>query len=124
MNTQVWSMIDLMSQPEFKAAVVANDTKKMNELLFEVGVDTNYDWEIITRLHKPLTYPNSSDPINGPMIQYTQRKDKAWEKYMTTEELIDNNDDVFMKAELMSMNRQSNFSGDLIDNFGDKGSEE
>jgi hypothetical protein len=43
---------------------------------------------------------------------------------MITEELIDNNDDVFMRAELMSMNRHSNFSGDLINKFGDKGSEE
>lgn len=120
-STRTWSMHDLMSDADFKKAVVENNKAKMDELLYQVGVDVKQGWEIIERLHRPLSFKNYEDPIYGPMVEYTPRTDPTWLKsgYATIEDVIEATSDSFMRAELMTMNKQSNFTGNAMDKYGD-----
>jgi len=119
-NTRVWSMHDLMSNVDFKQAVVDNDKKTINTLLYQVGVDTSQEWKIVERLHKPLSFKNYEEPIFGPMVEYFPRTDKSWltSGYASVEDVIEATPDSFMRSELMGMNRQSNFTGQGMDQYG------
>ena len=107
-STHVWSMHDLMSNADFKKAVVDGNKAKMEELLYQVGVDVQQDWDIIDRLHRPLSFKNYEEPIYGPMVEYFPRTDAAWLKsgYATVEDIIEATPDSHMRASLICMNRQ------------------
>lgn len=126
MSTRVLSFHDLMLDSEFKKAVTENNKQKMDELLYQVGVDVSQGWNVIERLHRPLSFKNYEEPIYGPMVEYSPRTDKEWLKsgYATTEEVIDATTDSFLRAELMTMSKQSNFTGDSMNKYGSNSAED
>lgn len=112
---QYLSFSDLEVDPEWDDAWKGQDVAKVEELLYKYGCEVTHGWKVEVLNHRPRT---SNIAVYGPRISFVARTDKEWEQYMTMEELIDKSTDRFMRAELKSMSRQSNFSGDLVDSHG------
>lgn len=108
---QYLSFVDLERDPEFVVAWKEQDQEKVESLLYKYGCDLEYGYEVEVCLHRPRTM-NSAE--YGPRFSFKSRVDKEWHQYMTTEELIEVTADPFLRAELMGMSQQSNFSGDLM----------
>ena len=117
---QFLSFVDLERDHEWNIAWREQDEARVEELLYKYGADVKYGWEVEVCLHRPRT-SNSSD--YGPKINFMQRTDKAWLPYLSTEDMIACTADSYLKADLMVMSRRSNFSGDLIDKYGEEGEE-
>jgi hypothetical protein len=132
---QYLSFVDLELDPEWNAAWKVQDKQKVEELLYKYGADIKYGWEVEVILHRPRT---SNQPEYGPKINFVERTDKEFAPYVSTEDMIANTKDSFLKADLMVMSKRSNFSGalvdlgeddrkgiakDLIDRFGEEGDE-
>lgn len=119
---QYVSFYDLeMYEPEWEKAWKSQDKEKVESILYNWGCDVNYGWEIEVHHHRPRT---SKSCEYGPRFQFKERTDKEWQKTgMSFEDRIANTKDSFLKAELMVMSKRSNFSGDLIDRFGEEGEE-
>lgn len=113
---QFLSFVDLERDAEWNTAWRAQDEKKVEELLYKYGADVKFGWEVEVVLHRPRC---SNAAEYGPKINFVQRTDAEWLPYLSTEDLIATTSDVFMRGELMGMNRRSNFSGDLIDKYGE-----
>ena len=119
---QYISFYDLeMNEPDWQEAWKSQDKDRVEALLYKWGCDINYGWEIKVCAHRPRL----SKPIEyGPRFQFKERVDKQWQKTgMSFEDQIANTKDSFLKADLMVMSQQSNFSGDLIDKYGEEGDE-
>lgn len=117
---QYLSFLDLELDPEWNKAWREQDEKKIEALLYKYGADISFGWEVEVCLHRPRT---SKAVEYGPRFNFVSRTDKAWQPYMSTEELIAATSDKHLKAELIGMSRQSNFSGAAIEEYGvaDKG---
>ena len=97
-----------------------NDVEVVERILYENGIDVVLGWNTDTLPHRNL----HNKAVNTLRFCGTQRKDNNWRKVgMSLEDQIANTKDCFLKAELMGMNRRSNFSGDLIDKYGETGDE-
>lgn len=117
---QYLSFVDLEKDTEWNTAWREQDEKKVEKLLYKYGADVRFGWEVEVTLHRPRT-SNSID--YGPKIIFKERTDKEWLPYMSTEDMIAATTDSYMKADMMVMSKCSNFSGDLIDKYGEEGEE-
>ena len=117
---QYFSFLDLERDPEWVLAWRAQDEAKVEELLYKYGANVKFGWRVDVCLHRPR-FSNAVEL--GPKISFLQRQDKDWEEFLSIEDQIANTKDTFLRAELMGMNRRSNFSGDLIDKYGEEGDE-
>lgn len=117
---QYLSFLDLERDPEWNVAWKSQDKEKVEELLYKYGADLKYGWEVEVILHRPRT---SNAAEYGPKINFVERTDAEFAPYVSTEDMIANTKDSFLKADLMVMSKRSNFSGDLIDRFGEEGDE-
>lgn len=114
--SQYLSFVDLELDPEWNTAWKAQDRKKVEELLYKYGADIRYGFGVEVCTHRPRV---SNQVEHGPKIVFRERTDKEWLPYMSTEDRIASTTDSFLKADLMVMSKRSNFSGDLIDRFGE-----
>jgi hypothetical protein len=115
---QYLSFYDLeMNEPEWLEAWKSQDKEKVEKLLYKWGCDTKYGWEIEVHLHRPRT---SNQVEYGPRFQFVERTDKEFAPYVSTEDMIANTKDSFLRSELMTISQQSNFSGSLIDQYGEE----
>jgi hypothetical protein len=119
MTTRVLSFYDLFLDADFKKAWLEGKSDVYNKMLYGVGVDVEKGYSVIDRLHRPLS-SRDKVPVLGPMLEHYQRTDPAWLKsgYASVEDIIEATSDSFMRADLLSMNRQSNFTGNAIDKYG------
>ena len=117
---QYLSFLDLERDPEWNTAWKAQDETKVEELLYKYGADVKYGWAVEVCLHRPRT---SNSAEYGPKVNFVERTDEEFAPYISTEDMIANTTDSYMKADLMVMSRRSNFSGDLIDKYGEEGEE-
>ena len=117
---QFLSFVDLERDPEWNDAWKSQDESKVEQLLHKYGADLKYGWEVEVILHRPRT---SNAAEYGPKINFVERTDAEFAPYVATEDMIANTKDSFLKAELMVMSKRSNFSGDLIDKYGEEGEE-
>ena len=117
---QYLSFLDLERDPEWNTAWKSQNKQKVEELLYKYGADIRYGFDVEVCLHRPRV---SNSIEHGPKIVFKERTDKEWLPYMSTEDMIANTSDSYMKADLMVMSRRSNFSGDLIDKYGEEGEE-
>ena len=113
---QYLSFLDLELDPEWNTAWKSQNKQKVEELLYKYGADIRYGFDVEVCLHRPRV---SNSIEHGPKIVFKERTDKEWLPYMSTEDMIANTSDSYMKADLMVMSRRSNFSGDLIDKYGE-----
>ena len=117
---QYLSFVDLEKDPEWNTAWRAQDEAKVEDLLYKYGADTKFGWEVEVCLHRPRT---SNSAEYGPKVNFVERTDEEFAPYISTEDMIANTKDSFLKAHLMVMSRRSNFSGDLIHKSGEEGDE-
>jgi hypothetical protein len=105
MTDATLSYYDLMNQPEFKQAVKDNDKKRMDELLYSVGVNVSLGYETIICNHRPL---GTNKEWHGPMICYTERTDKEWLRggCASLTAHINSCTDVFLRGELKAHSSQ------------------
>lgn len=96
-----------------------SDTESVERILYENGIDVELGWCTDKLLHRNL----QNKVVDTLRFCGKQRTDKEWLPYMSTEDRIANTTDAYLKADLMAMSKQSNFSGDLAD-MGDDDEEE
>ena len=113
---QYLSFLDLELDPEWNTAWKSQNKQKVEELLYKYGADIRYGFDVEVCLHRPRV---SNSIEHGPKIVFKERTDKEWLPYMSTEDQIANTTDAYLKADLIVMSQQSNFSGDLIDKYGE-----
>lgn len=110
------SLSDLMLVDGWKA----NDIESVERILYENGIDVGLGWHTERLLHRNL----QNKVVDTIRFCGVQRKDDKWKKVgMSFEDQIANTKDSFLKAELMTISQQSNFSGSLIEQYGEEGEE-
>lgn len=109
------SLSDLMLVDGWKMS----DIESVERILYENGIDVKLGWCTDKLLHRNL----QNKVVDTLRFCGIQRTDKEWLPYMSTEDRIANTTDAYLKADLMVMSKRSNFSGDLIDRFGEEGEE-
>ena len=98
----------------------ANDIESVERILYENGIDVELGWCTERLRHRNLQH----NVVDTLCFQGVQRKDNKWRKVgMSFEDQVANTKDSFLKADMMVMSRRSNFSGDLIDKYGEEGDE-
>ena len=95
----------------------ANDIESVERILYENGIDVELGWCTERLLHRNL----QNKVVDTIRFCGIQRGDKEWLPYMNVEDMIAATSDFYLKADLMVMSRRSNFSGDLIDKYGEEG---
>ena len=110
------SLSDLMLIDGWKA----NDIESVERILYENGIDVGLGWHTERLLHRNL----QNKVVDTIRFSGVQRRDAKWKRVgMSLEDQIANTKDSFLKADLMVMSKRSNFSGDLIDKYGEEGEE-
>ena len=101
-----FSMIDLMQVDKFKQAAKFNNTKVMEEVLWELGLDTSQPYVFNECLHRALT---TNIPVQGVRIEGYARSDKEWlnDKYVPVEDIAYGMKDKSFGRELNSLNPHS-----------------
>lgn len=117
---QYLSFVDLERDPEWNTAWKAQNKSKVEELLYKYGADIRYGFDVEVCTHRPRT-SNAIEHV--PKIVFKERSDKEWLPFMSTEDMIANTKDSFLRSELMTISQQSNFSGSLIDQYGEEETE-
>ena len=72
-----WSMYDLMKNADFKRAVFMSDDDTIKKLLYDVGVDTAFDFEWEDVLHRPRSI---KQPWSGMRVKGIERTDDGWRR--------------------------------------------
>ena len=94
----------------------ASDMESVERILYENGIDVGLGWHTERLLHRNL----QNKVVDTIRFSGIQRRDDKWKRVgMSLEDQIANTKDSFLKAELMVMSKRSNFSGDLIDKYGE-----
>lgn len=99
---QYLSFVDLEQHPEWNDAWKNQDKERVEAILYSLGADISNGWSIEVNLHRTRT---TNKVEYGPRFCYTQRKDKAWQKWLSVEDLIETSNDWSLKLELQGMNK-------------------
>ena len=112
-NTSSLSLYDLLAQKEFNLAMREGDNKRIDELLYSVGVDVSLGYQVVERLHRPLS---TKQVVNGSMVIYTERTDKEWigSGAASMEAIIASVKDSSVRAEMRAMQDAYMSTGKLI----------
>ena len=112
-NTSSLSLYDLLAQKEFNLAMREGDDKRIDELLYSVGVDVSLGYQVVERLHRPLS---TKQVVNGSMVIYTERTDKEWigSGAASMEAIIASVKDSSVRAEMRAMQDAYMSTGKLI----------
>ena len=112
-NTSSLSLYDLLAQKEFNLAMREGDDKRIDELLYSVGVDVSLGYQVVERLHRPLS---TKQVVNGSMVIYTERTDKEWigSGAASMEAIIASVRDSSVRAEMRAMQDAYMSTGKLI----------
>lgn len=112
-NTSSLSLYDLLAQKEFNLAMREGDDKRIDELLYSVGVDVSLGYQVVERLHRPLS---TKQVVNGSVVIYTERTDKEWigSGAASMEAIIASVKDSSVRAEMRSMQDAYMTTGKLI----------
>ena len=110
------SLSDLMLVEGWKA----NDIESVERILYENGIEVGLGWHTEQLLHRNL----QNKVVDTIRFSGIQRRDDKWKRVgMSLEDQIASTKDSFMRSELMTISQQSNFSGSLIDQYGEEGEE-
>lgn len=103
---QFLSFEDLKGWKNWDEVWKSMDISKVEELLYEAGVDLNYGWTIAVVNHRPRT---SNKPFYGPRFQFKSRLDKEWvgKGMLSIEDIIENCTDPQLRTEMIMISRRS-----------------
>lgn len=106
LHDQYLGFLDLEQHPEWAEAWKNQDETKVNEILFSLGVDLNYGWEIDIVMHRS----RSTNQVDyGPRFSFKERTDAYWMKNnMALEDVIRNTSDPSFRAEMLGMSQRYN----------------
>ena len=112
-NTAALSLYDLLLQKEFNLAMREGDDERIDELLYSVGVDVSLGYQVVERLHRPLS---TKQVVNGSVVIYTERIDSEWIRggAASMEAIIASVKDSSVRAEMRSMQDAYMSTGKLI----------
>ncbi len=113
-DSSALSLYNLFDVNEFKVAYLTGDKKKVDELLYTVGVDLDEGWCVVNRLHRPL---GSNEVVQGGVLLYKERVDPEWTKgeYVSMEALIRGTRDPSVRSEMMIMQDAYLSTGKVLD---------
>lgn len=95
----------------------ADDMVSVERVLYENGIDVALGWHTERLLHRNL----QNKVVDTIRFSGVQRRDDNWKRVgMSLEDQIANTKDSFLRSELMTISQQSNFSGSLIDQYGEE----
>lgn len=109
-NYKNLSFYDLLQIPAFKLAAQQNCKETMDRVLWECGMDTNQNYEIVWTTHRALT---TNIPQENYLVMGWGRTDKSFIEsgYARLEDIIAASGDSSLRAELLGLNPQ----GSMID---------
>lgn len=101
-----FSLVDLMQVDKFKVAAKENNKELMEEVLWELGLDTSQPYTFNDCLHRALT---TNIPVQGVRIEGYARSDKEWlnDKYVPIEDIAYGMKDKSFGKELNNLNPHS-----------------
>lgn len=107
MFNQYLSFSDLDKLQGWKEAWKSSNIEQVEKLLFKVGVDLEFGWEIVVNNHRPRT---SNLPVYGPRFEFKEREDKEFIQsgMKTVEDIINSCSDSSLRLELKGMSRRDN----------------
>lgn len=113
-DSSVLSLYDLLLQKEFNLAMREGDYEKVDELLYSVGVDVEKGYQVVDRLHRPLS---TKQVVNGSVVIYTERTDKEWIRggAASMDAVIASVKDPSVRAEMRSMQDAYMTTGKFLD---------
>lgn len=98
----------LMMDNDLKKAIAENDSATLEKALYELGIDTSQEYEIVSCEHRPIP----SKPIiwTGPLVQGFERLDEKWIKggYASLDAVIASDEDASKRYLLRSMRAERN----------------
>ena len=116
MNTpRSLSFVDLASVPGAIGIMQRNNKQEVDNLLWQYGFDTKAGVQYLECLHRPLT-ADTNEPVKGILITGFERDDQEWlsGEFASFEAKLDACEDYELRDELLAMNKQSNFTDNII----------
>ena len=106
MNYLNLSFHDLMQVPAFAIAVKANDKEATDAILWEAGMNTKEDYELVKCLHRALT---TNTPVDDYLVMGMGRTDKEHidSGFARVEDVIASSKSVFLREELHKLKPQT-----------------
>lgn len=119
MMTQVVSVADLLTDKQFKKAILEDNKKELASLLWQIGVDTKQPYEFVNKLHRPKSFLPSQEPMYGPMIEYYGRTDTQWlnSEWATADEIIDACEDAGMRTDMILMSKHVDSTASILEHI-------
>lgn len=113
-DSSALSLYNLFAVNEFKVAYLGGDKKKVDELLYAVGVDLDEGWCIVNKCHRPL---GGKEVLNGGVLLYKERVDDEWIKggYASIEAVIRSTKDCDTRAVMLEMQDGYMSTGKVLD---------
>lgn len=110
------STFDLFCCNSAKQAVLSEDKKELEKILYSLGLDVKEPYSIESVLHRPLM-KKDNEPWFGPRYVGNERQDEAYLKSgsSTWENLIDSSRDPELRAELQKIGRTGSSDLTFVD---------
>ena len=112
------SMYDILQDKDLKQAVLDNNEDVIHKVLWTVGLDVHHEeFEMISCEHRPRSL-KINQTWNGPLFIAPERVDKQYlESGLASDTVkLEAKGDISLIAELNRIGRQSNFTGELLNN--------
>ena len=119
-NPRSLSFLDLAKVPGAISIMQRNNKKEVDNLLWQYGFDTKTGVEYIDCLHRPLT-AETNEPVKGILVTGYERIDPEWlaSEHCSFEAKLEACEDYGLRDELLAMNKQSNFTDNIISHIRD-----
>lgn len=112
------SLYDILQDPALKQAVLNNDQETINQALWNAGLDIHHEeFEMLDCIHRPQKMA-SNESWKGLLFISAERTDSEYlnSDLASDDVKLEAKGDVSLIAELNRIGRQSNFTGELLNN--------
>lgn len=110
------SLYDLMQYDVAKKAILNEDKKTLEAVLYSLGLDTNEPYHLDECNHRPLT-KKDNEPWYGGRYNGNERQDREWlmSEHCSWENKVDSIRDPELRSELIMMGNQGSADKAFVD---------
>jgi len=112
---QYLSFYDLAQHPDFLPAWKNQDSKKIEQVLYEMGADLTHGYEMNVCQHRSRI---DAKLINGPRYTFKERQDAEWLPFRSTEDNIRITGDKEFTKDLNQINKRYKL-GNILDSMAE-----
>lgn len=116
------SLTDLLLVEGFQEAFGKDDKETIHKILFNNGMETKYGVEEVVCKHRNLR----NQVVECLRYEASERQDPRWLNTgaASWEVQLDSCEDVYLRDELLSLGKQKNFTGDILEHISNGQSKE